>query len=210
MKSFLFLLAFIPVMACATQPSSNATQANAQAVAAPTSIAGSNSGANNQTINFNTPGATTSTITTNGNQTVNTNVSGTETLRNVPAVNAPPLTTSNDTCMGSVSAGGAVAGFGATFGKTYTDENCVMLKNSQQFWNYGMRSTAVLLMCQNAQNAKALAESNPPYYCPGYKPEKHVAKTETSSGIVDPQYTDPIIRARLGLPPIPKSMQAPQ
>jgi hypothetical protein len=42
----------------------------------------------------------------------------------------PALTGSNDTCMGSTSVGAAGLAFGVSFGSTYTDDNCMMLKNS--------------------------------------------------------------------------------
>ena len=63
----------------------------------------------------------------------------TQIIKNTPSMNGPNLTSSNDTCMGSVSAGGSGPGFGLSLGKTYTDTNCVRLKNSRELWNMGIR-----------------------------------------------------------------------
>jgi FtsZ-binding cell division protein ZapB len=74
--------------------------------------------------------------------------------------------------MGSVSAGANVPGIGISFGKTYTDENCIMLKNSREMWNYGMKAASLALMCQDPANFKAIHDSYTPggYLCPGDTP----------------------------------------
>lgn len=138
----------------------------------------------NQTVNANT----TSTNTTNVHQTGDTTqrviteggttnrviseggtkneivYSGTQTIKNVPNVNGPPLTTSNDTCMGSWSAGVGVAGFGVSGGSTVIDANCVMLKNSREFWNMGLKGAAIARMCMDAKNREALELTD--FACP--------------------------------------------
>lgn len=141
--------------------------------------AASNQG-NAQSISFTTPANTTSVVTqgvtenvtssstTNGTQTVKEQVSGgtreDETLRNVPNVSAPAITTSNDTCMGSTSAGAAFVGTGLTFGTTWTDKNCLMLKNSRELWNMGMRAAAMARMCMDKNNREALELTG--FVCP--------------------------------------------
>lgn len=111
---------------------------------------------NTQSIVFTSPGQTQTTVTYQGGTTTSINTSGTTTVKNVPSVNGPPLTSSNDTCMGSVSGSLNVAGFGGGFGTTYKDANCVMLKNSRELWNMGMRGAALARMCMDAENREAL------------------------------------------------------
>lgn len=113
-----------------------------------TSEAQASTDGNVQNIQFNT------TAPTNTKQTVE--YEGTYKLKNVPNVGAPPLTTSNDTCMGSTTAGVAVAGFGISFGSTWTDANCVMLKNGREMWNMGMRAAAIARMCMDEKNKESL------------------------------------------------------
>jgi len=77
---------------------------------------------------------------------------------------APALTSSNDTCMGSASVGAAGVAFGLSFGSSYTDDNCMMLKNARELWNMGFRGAAVARMCMDERNRRALEISGVP--CP--------------------------------------------
>ena len=129
--------------------------------------------------------------------TVHQVVSGTQTIRNTPSVNGPSLTSSNDTCMGAASGSANGPGFGISVGKTYVDSNCVMLKNSRELWNMGMKAAAMALMCNDAANKEALELTG--YTCPQTIRDnaKKQAMAETSQEI-----TDPYIRARMGLAPL--------
>lgn len=120
--------------------------------------------------------------------------SGTTTVKNTPSVSGPPLVSSNDTCMGSTSGSVNVAGFGAGLGTTWTDQNCKMLKNSRELWNMGMKAAALALMCTDASNREALELTG--FKCPTRKPEQQVVQSNGE------RYTDPIVRSRLGLPPL--------
>jgi hypothetical protein len=62
---------------------------------------------------------------------------------------APSLTSSNDTCMGSSSMGATGMSFGVALGSTWTDNNCLMLKNAREEWNMGEHSAAMALLCTN-------------------------------------------------------------
>jgi len=124
--------------------------------------------------------------------------SGTTTLKNVPSVNGPPLVSSNDTCMGSASGAVNGPGFGIALGKTYKDDNCIMLKNSRELWNMGMKAAALALMCKDADNREALELTG--FTCP--QTAKAQADVKKSAAVQSPEYTDPIVRARLGLPPL--------
>lgn len=84
-------------------------------------------------------------------------VAGTpQTIKNTPSIALGQLTSSNDTCMGSVSVGGSGPGFSIGVGTTYKDDNCVMLKNSRELWNMGMKAAAMALMCTDKANREAL------------------------------------------------------
>jgi hypothetical protein len=102
--------------------------------------------------------------------TQNIHYSGTQTIKNVPNVDAPALTSSNDTCMGSTSGGAAVAGFGFSLGSTWTDKNCTMLKNSRELWNMGMRAASMARMCMDSENREALELTG--FTCPTKKEDK--------------------------------------
>jgi hypothetical protein len=69
---------------------------------------------------------------------------------------AAPLTSSNDTCMGSSSVGGSGVTFGFSFGTTWTDENCIMLKNAQLLHNLGHHAAAMARLCMDDKNKTAL------------------------------------------------------
>lgn len=188
----------------ANQDSSNRTTVDA--VSGSSSISGSNSTSNgnansqgNNTNNIIFPATPTKTETT-----INQHVSGTQTLKNVPSVNGPPLTTSNDTCMGSTSGSINGPGFGVGLGTTWTDDNCVMLKNSRELWNMGMKAASMALMCTDPRTRSALEVTG--YSCPnhidGSRRAAASAPTTTAAATEDEKYKDPIIRARLGLAPL--------
>lgn len=160
---------------------------------------------NNQHITLNLPAppaesATTvrQQITQEGDATSRIVYSGSQTLRNVPSVGGPPLVSSNDTCMGSISASVNVPGLGIGGGKTTIDTNCVMLKNSRELWNMGMRAAALARMCMDADNREALELTS--FECPQTARDRQRAAAAASAPV--PEHTDPIVRARLGLPPL--------
>jgi len=136
----------------------------------------------------------------------NVHYSGTQTLKNVPSVNGPNLTTSNDTCMGSTSGSINAAGFGIGLGTTWTDDNCVMLKNSRELWNMGMKAASMALMCTDIRTRRALQVTG--FQCPNTlagEPLPVAAAPSAAAPVASgygQQYTDPYIRARLGLAPL--------
>ena len=141
---------------------------------------------NTQNITFSNPADTTTTI--NGNTTI----------RNVPSLGTTLLTTSGDTCMGSTSGSVVMAGFGLAGGSTYVDADCKRLKNSRELWNMGMKAASLALMCNDADNRAALEITG--YECSQTTAAKAKVTAEVTAGVV--KYTDPIVRARLGLPPL--------
>ena len=124
----------------------------------------------------------------------------TTTVRNTPSIALGQLTSSNDTCMGSVSVGGSGPGFSIGVGTTYTDENCKMLKNSRELWNMGMKAASLALMCTNPANKEALELTG--FVCPqtekANKDAAAVKKAEAEAPVtVGYTGSDPIVQARM-------------
>lgn len=147
---FAAALACASAVAFADSTAENNTQATSQ------SIGRADNAGNQQNINFNSPGTTTSTILNGGTVGQDVNYSGSYKVKNVPSVGGPNLTTSNDTCMGSSSGSANGAGWGLSFGTTWSDDNCKMLKNSRELWNMGMRAASLALLCGDAKNKEAI------------------------------------------------------
>jgi hypothetical protein len=124
---------------------------------------------------------TTETILS-GTRTDRIEYSGTTTVKNVPSMNAPPLTSSNDTCMGSWSAGVAVAGFGASGGNTYADEHCKRIKMSRELWNKGMKAASLALDCMDRDAREALEITG--FVCPQTTRSQQRASGETTIGTI--------------------------
>lgn len=82
-----------------------------------------------------------------------------------PDVSAPALTSGNDVCVGSISGGAAggngIISAGLTFGRTYTDENCVRLKNANALHQMGLTPAALALLAKNKDVADALNKAYP-------------------------------------------------
>ncbi len=92
----------------------------------------------------------------------NVNVEGDD----VAASSAAPvaLTTSNDTCMGSTGLGVQGMQFGFSVGSTWTDSNCIMLKNSRELKMQGHDKAAKARLCMDDDNAMAFELAGEP--CP--------------------------------------------
>lgn len=147
--AFLVFAAF-PAFADSTSTGTNTTTATT------TSEAGAVNEGNAQNITFNSPGNTTSSVFQSGTVGQDVNYSGSYKVKNVPSVGGPNLTTSNDTCMGSSSGSANGAGWGFSIGSTWTDANCVMLKNSRELWNMGFRAAALARMCTDRAMMEAM------------------------------------------------------
>jgi hypothetical protein len=74
------------------------------------------------------------------------------------------LTTSNDTCMGSSGIGGQGMTFGFSLGTTWTDSNCIMLKNARELKVQGHEKAAKARLCMDEDNAMAFELAGEP--CP--------------------------------------------
>lgn len=121
-------------------------------------------------------------------------ISNTESQRPVSTAFSAPLTASNGSCMGSTSAGGQGVTVGLSFGTTWTDAECNRRYNSIRMQELGQVSAAIALMCQDSDVAAAMETAGTP--CPSK------AKAAQNTSAAAQEYTDPIIRRRLGLPPL--------
>ena len=91
--------------------------------------------------------------------------SGEYKVKNVPGVIAPALTTTmTETCMGSTSGGGAVAGFGITFGTTWRDSACVRRLDSREVRAIGYQLGAKEMMCDSEKVREAMIRSGNPCF----------------------------------------------
>jgi len=121
-----------------------------------------------------TQGNTQSTVFTSPNDII---------LRNVPSVNGPALTSSNDTCMGSTSGSINIAGLGVGGGSSWVDTNCKRLKNARELWNMGMKPAALALLCMDSENKEALELTG--FVCPT-KTVSKAASVKTNNTVNDP------------------------
>ena len=116
--------------------------------------------------NITSSGGTNTNAGVNGSSTVTVNTTN-EAQRRAPVTTAyaTQLTATEDTCMGSTSAGAQGVGFGLSVGSTWTDKECIRRKNAREMHNMGYNLAGVALMCQNADVASAMATAGTP--CPG-------------------------------------------
>lgn len=118
---------------------------------------GSSLSSSNLTLNSSVPAV----------QTLNQNVSGTQTIKNVPTVFAPGLTAAGlETCLGSISAGAGVVGTGATFGTTIPDAGCAARLDARTLWSMGLKKAAVARLCLMSDIYKSMPE-----VCDQYLPQ---------------------------------------
>jgi hypothetical protein len=126
--------------------------------------------------------------------TTNSSVPADQTVRNVPGVVAPGLTAAGlETCLGSVSGGGAFVGTGFSFGSTIPDPGCAARLDARTLWSFGLKKAAVARLCLNPDINRAMPEVCVKYLpppAPGYSGAPKVptrsAKAEASD---DQPYT---------------------
>jgi hypothetical protein len=101
----------------------------------------------------------------NGTQalTLNSTTPSTQTIYNVPNVYAPGLAAAGaEVCLGSVSAGGAGAGFGVSIGGTYVDTECQLRLNARTLATLGYTVAAREEMCLDPQVRAAMLAAGSP------------------------------------------------
>ena len=78
--------------------------------------------------------------------------------QNTPAVFAPGLTAAGvESCLGSASMGGSVAGFGISLGSTTEDRGCQLRLYARTLYALGHRRAATQILCNDPQVMQALA-----------------------------------------------------
>lgn len=133
-----------------------------------------------------TDSTTTSTVTTQGNMT-------TTIKQPPPSAISPQISTSNsDLCTIGVAGAVQTQILGISAGTTYTEENCIRLKNAKTLYDMGMKVAAVSVMCQDKKVFDAMMHAGTP--CPymgkiGSEAqlawETHVEQTEEELRISD-------------------------
>lgn len=106
-------------------------------------------------------GSTSSTANANNSSVV---VEGDEAQRRNPVSTAysTHLVAGSDTCMGSTSMGAQGIGFGVSFGSTWTDKNCMRIKNSRELVGLGQQAAAVQLLCIDKDVRRAMIAAGTP------------------------------------------------
>ena len=131
-----------------------------------------NNNANNNanTNNNNSQASAQATSNANANSSSSGGSGGSSTVNvggdAAAASGAAPvyLTSSNDTCMGSTGIGGQGMSFGFSVGTTWTDSNCIMLKNARELKMQGHEKAAKARLCMDSDNAMAFELAGEP--CP--------------------------------------------
>lgn len=107
-----------------------------------------------------TESTTNSTVTTNGEMT-------TTVKSPPPSAISPQLGANSNSDLCTIGVAGAVQTqiLGISAGTTFTEENCLRLKNAKTMYDMGMKVAAVSIMCQdeNVFNAMMMAGTPCPY-----------------------------------------------
>ena len=91
--------------------------------------------------------------------TSNSTVPADQTVKNVPSVVAPGLAAAGlETCLGSISGGGAFLGTGLSFGSTIPDAGCAARLDARTLWSMGLKKAAVARLCLNPEIYRAMPE----------------------------------------------------
>lgn len=82
-----------------------------------------------------------------------------QTVRNVPSVFSPGLAAAGlETCLGSISGGGAIVGTGFSFGTTIPDPGCAARLDARTLWSMGLKKAAVARLCLTDNIYRAMPE----------------------------------------------------
>jgi len=184
----------------------NANQGQGQLQGQAQSIKNSGNSSSSSGGNIQSNAGNNSTNTASGNST-NVSVEGDNFAASripVATAYAAPLTSGADTCMGSSSGGVQAPGLGVSFGTTWTDGNCVLLKNAKMMDGLGYRDVALSMMCADASVAAAMKATG--RVCPTAPVEEQ--KIYSVAEPKEPNYSlssgadmnDPYIRNRLVAP----------
>lgn len=117
--------------------------------------------------------------------TLNTTTPSTQTINNVPNIYAPGLAAAGaEVCLGSVSAGGAGAGFGLSIGGTFVDKECQLRLNARTLATLGYTVAAREEMCLDPDVRAAMVAAGTPCaadYGGAHKPYNALASESASA-----------------------------
>jgi hypothetical protein len=87
-----------------------------------------------------------------------------------------------ETCLGSVSGGGAFLGTGLSFGTTIPDPGCAARLDARTLWSMGLKKAAVARLCLNDNIYRAMPEVCDKHLPPalGYRAPTGYAQAEAS------------------------------
>ena len=95
--------------------------------------------------------------------TINDSTPANQTIKNVPTVYAPGLSAAGtEVCLGSLSAGGAAAGWGLTVGGTMVDRECQLRLNAKTLAVLGYTVAAREEMCLDPEVRSAMLAAGTP------------------------------------------------
>jgi hypothetical protein len=106
-----------------------------------------------------TDSTTNSTVTTNGSMT-------TTVKSPPPSAISPQFSAGSNSDLCTIGVAGAVQTqiLGISAGTTFTEENCIRLKNAKTLYDMGMKVAAVSVMCQDKKVFDAMMHAGTP--CP--------------------------------------------
>ena len=109
-----------------------------------------------------------SSITQNTTSTVTTSSDNTTTVKSPPPSAISPNVGGNNSDLCTISSSGAMGTqiFSLSLGATYTEKNCLRLKNAKTLYDFGMKVAAVSLLCADPSGVihRAMAMAGTP--CP--------------------------------------------
>ena len=112
--------------------------------------------ANEQNDTITTDSTTRSTVTTNGTTKIESPP---------PSAISPNINNSNsDLCTIGVAGAVQTQILGISAGMSFTEDNCIRLKNAKTLYDMGMKVAAVSVMCENRQVFDAMMNAGTP--CP--------------------------------------------
>jgi hypothetical protein len=116
-------------------------------------------GAGTLTDPISTNSVTDSTIRTEGNMTTTIN-------QPPPSAISPQFSSGNNSDLCTIGVAGAVQTqiLGISAGTTFTEDNCIRLKNAKTMYDMGMKVAAVSIMCQDKKVFDAMMHAGTP--CP--------------------------------------------
>jgi len=132
-------------------------------------------------------------IVTDNTTTTTTNGKMETTVKSPPpSAISPQFTSGSNSDLCTVGASGAVQTqiLGISLGSTFTEENCIRLKNAKTLYDMGMKVAAVSVMCQDKKVFDAMLHAGTP--CPyngligqearlGWETDKAVAPQEDTN-----------------------------